>query len=44
MATYVKDKAIEILGESRSGISENKETWWWNEENQMIIGKKKKQF
>nr|GFC92957.1 retrovirus-related Pol polyprotein LINE-1 [Tanacetum cinerariifolium] len=44
MATCVKSIAKEIVGETKSSLPENKETWWWDEEIQRVVASKKKQF
>jgi len=36
MATRVKNIAKEIVGETKSSMTENKEVWWWDEEIQRV--------
>ena len=40
MATCVRKVASEVLGVSRGGKQEGKDTWWWNGEVQMAIKEK----
>nr|CAB3464536.1 unnamed protein product [Digitaria exilis] len=40
MATCVRKVAAEVLGVSRGGKQEGKDTWWWNEEVQRAIKEK----
>ncbi|KAG2578377.1 hypothetical protein PVAP13_6NG171106 [Panicum virgatum] len=44
METCVRKVAIEVLGASRGGKQEGKDTWWWNNEVQMAIKEKKEYF
>ncbi|KAF8699025.1 hypothetical protein HU200_034766 [Digitaria exilis] len=44
MATCVRKVAAEVLGVSRGGKQEGKDTWWWNEEVQRAIKEKKEWF
>ena len=44
MATYVRKVALEVLGVSKEGKQEVKDTWWWNDEVQRAIKEKKKMF
>ena len=44
MATCVRKVASEVLGVSRGGKQEGKDTWWWNDEVQRAIKKKKECF
>ena len=41
MATFVRKVALEVLGVSRGGKQEGKDTWWWNDEVQGAIKEKK---
>ena len=44
MATCVRKVASEVLGVSRRGKQEGKDTWWWNDEVQRAIKEKKECF
>ena len=44
MATCVRKMAAEVLGVSRGGKQEAKDTWWWNDEVQRAIKAKKDSF
>nr|CAB3499326.1 unnamed protein product [Digitaria exilis] len=44
MATCVRTVAAEVLGVSRGGKQEGKDTWWWNKEVQRAIKEKKEWF
>ena len=44
MVTCVRKVASEVLGVSRGGKQEEKDTWWWNDEVQRAIKEKKKCF
>lgn len=43
MAICVKNKAKEVVGETKSSILENKKIQWWDEQIQRLIASKKKQ-
>ena len=40
MMTCVRKVASEVLGVSRGGKQEGKDTWWWNDEVQRAINQK----
>ena len=42
--TCVRKVAVEVLGASRGGKQEGKDTWWWNDEVQMAIEEKNEYF
>ena len=44
IATCVRKVASEVLGVSRGGKQEGKDTWWWNDKVQRAIKEKKKCF
>ena len=39
-----KKVAVDVLGESKGRLPQDKETWWWDNEVQEIVLKKKAQF
>ena len=41
MATCVQKVVSEVIGVSRGGKQEGKDTWWWNDEVQGAIKEKK---
>ena len=44
MVTCVQKVALEVLGVSRGGKQERKDTWWWNDDVQRAIKEKKECF
>ena len=44
LTTCVQKVASEVLGMSRGGKQEGKDTWWWNDEVQKAIKEKKECF
>ena len=44
MARCVRKVALEVLGVSRGGKQEGKDTWWWNDEVQSTIKEKNECF
>jgi len=43
MATYVKNTTEEVVGETKSSMTE-KRTRWWDEEIQRMVAMKRKKF